>query len=184
MSQGHTPSGLSEPSLTHCQQLFINAPIGIITTNPDGQLLSANPAMARMFGYDSPDDLIKSVNGLPTQLYANLSDREELMRLLKENDEVLNYECRGIRRDGVMIWTSINASVVRDKNGNIIHFQSFLTDITEYKLLEEEKNTIASELLDLYENAPCGYHSLDKDGFFVRINTTELSWLGYSRDEI
>ena len=177
-------AGVFEPSLEQCREFFINAPIGITTTSPEGQLLSANPAMARMFGYDSPDDLIKSVKGLTTQLYADLSDREEFLRLLEENDEVLNYECRGIRRDKSTLWISINASVVRDKNGQIIHYQSFLTDITERKLLEEEKNIITSEVFDLYENAPCGYHSLDKDGFFVRINATELSWLGYARDEI
>ena len=49
---------------------------------------------------------------------------------------------------------------------------------------KSEKERITEEYIDLYENAPCGYHSLDKDGVFTRINNTELSWLGYSREEI
>ncbi len=76
------------------QTLFTNAPIGIITTAPEGELLSANPAMARIFGYDSPEELIESVNGFTTQLYADPSDRAEVMRLLKENEELLDYKCR------------------------------------------------------------------------------------------
>ena len=115
--------------------LFTNAPIGIITTTLDGEILATNPAMARMFGYDSPDELIESLNGIITQLYADPSDREKLLRLLKENEEVVNYECRGILRDGDTIWVSINASAIREKNGGIIHVQSFITDITEKKRL-------------------------------------------------
>ncbi|MFO7728491.1 MAG: PAS domain-containing protein, partial [Desulfonatronovibrio sp.] len=94
------------PDFSDPQDILMNAPIGIIATTPDGRLLSANSAMARMFGYDSPDELIESVNGLTTHLYADLSDREELMRILKENDEVLNFECKGNLREGGTIWTS------------------------------------------------------------------------------
>ena len=51
-------------------------------------------------------------------------------------------------------------------------------------LKPKELKQLAVELLDIYNNAPCGYHSLDQDGIFVRINDTELEWLGYSRDEL
>ncbi|WP_045212360.1 PAS domain-containing protein [Desulfonatronovibrio magnus] len=62
--------------------ILMNVPIGTITTTPDGRLLSTNPATARMYGYESPNELIESVSGITTQLYADSSDREELMRLL------------------------------------------------------------------------------------------------------
>ena len=62
--------------------------------------------------------------------------------------------------------------------------QATVRDITQQKRLEEERERAAAEILDLYERAPCGYHSVDKDGVFVRINDTELSWLGYSRDQL
>lgn len=57
-------------------------------------------------------------------------------------------------------------------------------DITERKRSDEEQAAAAKEIEDLYNNAPCGYHSLDQDGLFVRVNDTELSWLGYTRDEL
>lgn len=52
------------------------------------------------------------------------------------------------------------------------------------KRADEALHKSAGEIADLYNNAPCGYHSLDKDGVFVRMNDTELSWLGYAREEI
>ncbi len=57
-------------------------------------------------------------------------------------------------------------------------------EIIERQLAETRLSKTAGELSDLYNNAPCGYHSLDKDGVFVRINNTELTWLGYTRDEV
>ena len=128
---GYSPSSWEDT-------LFTNAPLGITITTSEGRLLSVNPAMARMFGYDSPEELIESVKGLTTQLYADPSDREELIRLLEKNGEVRNYECKGVHRDGSLIWTSINVSTVRDNNGEILHFQSFITDITERKQVEQE----------------------------------------------
>ncbi|MEF8942141.1 MAG: PAS domain S-box protein [Desulfohalobiaceae bacterium] len=134
----HSAQDAGYSALSSEHSLFTNAPLGIIITTPEGRLLSVNPAMSRMFGYDSPEKLIESVDGITTQLYADPSDTEELMRLLRENDEVLNYEFRGVHRDGSMIWISINVTTVRDNNGEIIHFQNFITDITERKQVEEE----------------------------------------------
>ena len=59
-------------------------------------------------------------------------------------------------------------------------------DELEFRVEERTEELRASNeaIKDLYNNAPCGYHSLDKDGFFILINDTELRWLGYSRDEI
>jgi len=59
-----------------------------------------------------------------------------------------------------------------------------IRDITRHKEVERKREKVAEELRDLYENAPCGYHSLDRNGLFTRINATELSWLGYSREEL
>ena len=65
MSQDRTLSGLTETSLDQCQDFFINAPIGMFTSTPECRYLSANPAMARMLGYESPDDLIRSITKGP-----------------------------------------------------------------------------------------------------------------------
>lgn len=58
------------------------------------------------------------------------------------------------------------------------------TDISERKRQEAEKTKVIADIKDLYNNAPCGYHSLDREGKFIRVNDTELTWLGYSREEM
>jgi CheY-like chemotaxis protein len=74
------------------------------------------------------------------------------------------------------IWFCVSAySPAKD------HFVAFFENITERKRIESELREHTKELEDLYNNAPCGYHSLDANGIFVRINDTELQWLGYSQ---
>jgi len=85
---GYSPSSWEDT-------LFTNAPLGITITTSEGRLLSVNPAMARMFGYDSPDELIESVEGLTTRLYADFSDREELIRLLEKTVKCVTMSARG-----------------------------------------------------------------------------------------
>jgi len=90
--------------------------------------------------------------------------------------------------------TAYHASVLiplRNERGRTIALHGTVQDITEHKLSEirlsqlaERLRQYAKEVEDLYENAPCGYHSLDKDGVFQRINETELKWLGYARAEV
>ncbi|MEF8823985.1 MAG: PAS domain S-box protein [Desulfohalobiaceae bacterium] len=172
----HSAQDTGYSALSSEYSLFTNAPLGIIITTPEGRLLSANPAMAKMFGYDSPDELIESVKGNNTQLYADLSDREELIRLLRENDEVLNYECRGIYRDGSIIWTSINVSTVRDTNGKIIHFQGFITDVTESKQLQDRLSRNERFLDAVLESVQDGISIVDPDLTIRRVNEVMRRW--------
>ncbi|MFO7727523.1 MAG: PAS domain S-box protein [Desulfonatronovibrio sp.] len=164
--------------------ILMNAPIGITTTTPDGRLLSANPAMAKMFGYDSPDELIESVNGITTHLYAALSDREALMRILRENDEVLNFECKGNLREGGTIWISLNVSVVRDKDGKILHFQSFITDITHRKQMEKALQQSRQYYRSVFETSGAAQVIIEEDTTISLANSRFEQLVGYSRKEI
>ena len=74
--------------------------------------------------------------------------------------------------------------VERDADGHVVLVRGTVHDITERKQAEEALQRSADEIRDLYNHAPCGYHSLDKDGVFVRINDTELEWLGYAREDV
>ncbi|MFN2266848.1 MAG: PAS domain S-box protein, partial [Desulfonatronovibrio sp.] len=181
------PSQKNQPNkniFLDSQDILDNAPIGIIATSPDGQLLSVNPAMARMFGYDSPEELIKSVKGLNTQLYADLSDREELLRLLRENDEVLNFECRGVRKDKSTLWISINVNVVRDENGRIIHFQSFLTDISSRKIAEKDLLQSQERFALAMEASKDGLWDLDVTTGDIYCSPGLTSMLGYESIDV
>jgi PAS domain S-box-containing protein len=74
--------------------------------------------------------------------------------------------------------------VERDADGHVVLVRGTMHDITERKQAQEALQRSADEIRDLYNHAPCGYHSLDKDGVFVRINDTELEWLGYARQDV
>lgn len=81
-------------------------------------------------------------------------------------------------------WVRERAELEFDENGSLLGGIGTVQDVTERRHIEEALRATAEQIRDLYNNAPCGYHSLDADGIFVQINDTELGWLGYQREEI
>ena len=130
-----------------CHDFIMNAPMGIFTSTPDGRLLSANQASAHALGFSTPQELIDSVTDVSRQIYAEAGDRDEFMRLMKIQGEVVDHECRFRRRDGTEFWVSISARAVRDRKGNITLFHGFVIDITGRKKVEEALKE-SRELLD------------------------------------
>ncbi|MBS3779613.1 MAG: PAS domain-containing protein [Desulfovermiculus sp.] len=108
---------------THIQDIFNSAPIGVFTCTPEGRIISANAALVRMFGYQSPEELIASVTeiathtDIATQMYAESADRGELLSLLEEHGQVSNHECRFRRLDGTERWGAMDVRTIRDADG-------------------------------------------------------------------
>lgn len=119
------------------RSIFDNAVEGIFQTTMQGQFLSANPAMARMLGYDSPEELISSVTNIGEQLYANPEERLAIIKELKENDIVKGLELQQRRKDGSLFWILANVRAVKDEKGDILCFEGTYEDITLRKLAEE-----------------------------------------------
>ena len=164
--------------------ILMNAPVGIFTSTPEGRYISANPALARMYGYDSPEELIESVTDIAGQVYVDPADRKDFIRLMKEQDEVVNHESRRLRRDGAIFWVSMNARAVRDEEGRIVACQGFATDISDRKLAEQRERVSEERFRLMFMNAPMPYQSLDEQGNFLDVNQTFLDVLGYSRGEL
>ena len=122
----------------HIPDIFDNAPVGVFTTTPEGRIISANGALSRMFGYESPQEMTASVTDIAAQVYADPADREELIRLLEEHGEVSDYQCRFRHRDGTGLWGSMNVRAIQDEDGRIKAYQGFTTDITKQKTAEEK----------------------------------------------
>jgi diguanylate cyclase (GGDEF)-like protein/PAS domain S-box-containing protein len=116
--------------------LFENALEGIFRTTLDGQFLDANPALARIYGFDSPAELIGSLKDIREQLYVQTSRREEFMQLIKTRGVVANFESRIRRRDGEIIWISENARAVYNEAGLVVCYEGTVEDITERKLYQ------------------------------------------------
>ncbi|WP_169732623.1 PAS domain-containing hybrid sensor histidine kinase/response regulator [Desulfonatronum lacustre] len=153
------------------QDIFDNAPIGIFTSTPEGRFISANPSIARIQGYDSPEELIESVTDIAAQVYADPEDRKEFIRLLEEHGEVVNHECRFRRRDGTAYWVSSSVRTLRNSEGRIVAYQGFTTDISERKRIERHYQ-------DLLENINDVVFFVDLDGRITYLSPSAKNFMG------
>jgi PAS domain S-box-containing protein len=115
---------------------FENAVEGIYQSTPDGRYLRVNLALARMYGYSSPDALMKQVRDIENQIYVDASMRERFKKLMDEDDQVRGLEYQVRRRDGEIIWISENSRMVRDTNGKARYYEGFIEEITKRKQAE------------------------------------------------
>jgi len=118
------------------RSIFENAAEGIFQLTPDGRYLSANPALARMYGYASPEELMERLHNVGTNLYVDPGRREEFMRLIERDNAVSNFDSQVYRQDRSIIWTSENARAVRDEQGNLLFCEGTVEDITKRKEAE------------------------------------------------
>lgn len=120
------------------RSIFENAIEGVFQTTPDGTYIAVNPALARIYGYHSPEDLIVGLRDISHQLYVEPERRTEFMRLMEQHGSVSNFESRVYRRDGDIIWISENARAVYDDSGALVCYEGTVEAITERKLYEAE----------------------------------------------
>lgn len=118
------------------RSIFENTIEGIFQSTPANQFVTANPALARMFGYDSPEELIRSMNNISTQLYVDPDRRAEFLRLIEKDGTVREFESQVYRRDRSVIWISENVRAVKSPDGNVLFFEGTVEDITKRKLQE------------------------------------------------
>lgn len=117
--------------------IFENAVEGIYQTSPDGRILNANPSMAFILGYDGPEDLVKSISDISRQTYVDHMRRDELLRQFEKNDIVSSFEAQLYKKDMNVIWASLNARAIRNKDGRLICIEGILTDITARRRTDE-----------------------------------------------
>ena len=111
---------------------------GLFQTSLEGRVLSANPAMARILGYESPEELTSSITGIGKQAYVHPEDRERLVSALTRERAVVGFECEVSRKDRRRIWVSISARLACSDAGEPLFVEGFLMDITERKLAQDE----------------------------------------------
>jgi diguanylate cyclase (GGDEF)-like protein/PAS domain S-box-containing protein len=145
----HRLRGAARPSATRratdqYRSLFENAIEGIYRTTPDGRYLAANPALARIYGYDGPDALIAGLTDIARHLYVRPEDRDRFKAILAHDSEVRNFEAQVFRKDGSVIWIAENARAVRDETGTVVCYEGTVQDITARKLAEERLRLAAT----------------------------------------
>jgi len=119
---------------------------GIFRTTVGGHYLLANIALARIYGYDSPVQLMASIKDIAGSLYVEHGRREEFVRLMHENDTLSGFESKIFRKDGTIIWIAENCRAVRDGQGKLLYYEGTVEDITERKRAEEQIRRATTEL--------------------------------------
>ena len=117
--------------------IFDEAIVGIFQSTPEGRFLSVNPAMARIYGYDSPEEMIASVTDISRQFYVDAKRREEFMLVMDKLGGVKDFEYEAFRKDGSKIWAVMSVRAIQ-QNGAVVLYEGMAEDITERKLLQSQ----------------------------------------------
>ncbi|MCX6901516.1 MAG: PAS domain S-box protein [Verrucomicrobia bacterium] len=164
--------------------IFENAVEGIYQSTPDGRLLSANPAMAAIHGYASPEEFIADMHDIANQLYVDPNQREEFKRLMEERGEVTGSETHVRRKDGRLIWISANVRAVRDASGKILRYEGTVEDITEHKQAKDALRESEARYRLLAENVEDFVTLLDAQENRLYISPSYFRVTGWTAEEV
>jgi len=152
------------------RRLFELATIGIFQSSAEGKVITANPEFARMFGYESPEDVIASVKDVAADMYVDPPRRSEIVRLMMENPNLRSFENVYRRKDGSTFTGNLHIWPVRDGDGRLLTIEGFVEDITERKEAEEELSRSRRFLSDLIEHSGALVCVKDRDGRYELVN--------------
>ena len=157
----------SESNFRH---IFDNAIEGMFRTSIEGKSLMANPSLAKMLGFDSVEDYLNNMNDSAHQVWANPEDRLKYLVLLEKQEIIKEYICQFHRKDGSLIWASLNAKIVRDEYGNPIYSEGFCQEITERIIAEEKLRDNEESLRIVFNNSPSAIYIKDINGYYFLVN--------------
>ncbi len=118
------------------RSIFENAIEGIFRTTPEGRVILANTTFAKMYGYDSAEELVRSATDIGRDLYVNPEDRQRFKSICERQGSVEGFEEQVYRKDKSKAWVSLNARTVRDTEGNTLYYEGTIEDITPRKEME------------------------------------------------
>jgi two-component system, cell cycle sensor histidine kinase and response regulator CckA len=118
--------------------LFEDAMVGIYQSLPEGRFINVNPALAKICGYETPQELITEIHDLAHDWYVDPKRRDEFKRMLAKKGAIHDFEYQARRKDGSKIWLLQNAREVRGDHGNLMYYEGTVHDITERRSLEDQ----------------------------------------------
>jgi PAS domain S-box-containing protein len=152
------------------RKLFEASIDGIYVTTPGGALLNANPALARMMGYATPQDLINGIDDVASNVYVDRAARTEYQRLVERDGMVRDYEYQVRSRSGAVLWLSDSASAVRDEKGEVIRYEGTVRDITDQKRAEDAIAEGRQLLQMVIDTVPAVINVKDRNLRYVLMN--------------
>jgi PAS domain S-box-containing protein len=152
------------------RKLFEGSVDGIYVTTPAGALLNANPALARIMGYQTPEDLIRGIGDITKSIYVHPEARAEYQRLMQRDGMVREFEYQVHQREGSILWLSDSATVVRDEAGEIIRYEGTVRDITDQKRAEDAIAEGRRLLQQVIDTVPAVINVKDKELRYILMN--------------
>jgi PAS domain S-box-containing protein len=152
------------------RKLFEGSVDGIYVTTPSGLLLNANPALARMMGYDTPEELISHITDIAHTIYVHPAAREQYQFLMQRDGMVREFEYQVRQRSGDILWLSDSATVVRDESGEVIRYEGTLRDITDQKRAEDAVAEGRRLLQQVIDTVPAVINVKDKQLRYILMN--------------
>ena len=179
---GELAEGLRD-SEERYRSLFEGGVEGMYRTSGQGESLAANPALLKILGCDSPEDVFLPVGNSAHRVWADPTEQTRFMRQLTEQGIVHGYECQLKRGDGTIVWVSLSSRAVRKPDGQIAYYEGFLKDITDRKLAEEARSENETRLALAADSAHVGFWSWDPDTGLFWATTKTLELHGFPPDE-
>ena len=162
--------------------LFEQNLAGVYQTTDEGDILDCNDAFISMLGYSSREELRAH---MATDLFFAETARNNFISRLRTEGFVKNSEIALRRKDGTIFFGLENATLLTgDKHLLSSTILGTIVDITERKQAEKAQQESEKRFREMFDDAPVGYHELDAEGRFTRVNRTELQMLGYTAEEM
>ncbi len=164
------------------KELSENTFVGVYRTTPDGRITMANPALVRMLGYSSFEEL--SQQNLEKEEFAPQYPRSIFKDLIEREGKVVGLESAWRKRDGTTLFITENAWVVRDESGKTLYYEGIVQDITERKRAEETLRESEEKYRSIFNTAASLITSIGANGVIAGCNARIKDVLGYERDEV
>jgi PAS domain S-box-containing protein len=164
--------------------IFENSVAGIFQTSAEGAYLDINPALIRIYGYDSREDLMSSIRDIARLLYVDPNRRAEFVRLMKEQNVVRDFESQIYRKDKSIIWISENARAVTDDQGKILYYEGMVEDITARKEAEEKVRFSELRFRSIWQKSFDGMRLTDDEGVMVAVNPAFCQIVGLPSEKL
>ena len=160
------------------RRIFEEAIVGLFQSTPDGRVLSANPAMARMYGVGSPEEFVAYITDVQAQLYVDPARRVEFARLMKDEGRVRHFEVQVYRKDRSKMWLLVNGQSVLEGD-SIVRYEGTAEDITQRKALQDQLLSAEEQYREIFENAVVGIFQSTPEGRYLTANPAMAKMLGY-----
>ncbi|WP_162141295.1 PAS domain S-box protein [Paucidesulfovibrio longus] len=166
------------------RSIFENSILGIFRMNLDGRVLVCNQSLARMFGYESAEELIQASQERPESLHGDMRNREELQKRLLAGEDFEPFEYEYRRADGSVFTGRTHIRLLRDRRDNYPYLEGFIEDMSESKAFQQRLEQSQRDYRILYEQASEAIFLLDLKGRVLDANPMVTEILGYGLDEI